>query len=294
MRCRISIVIPTYNRAEMLRKCLNALGQQQFNPFEILVVDGGSVDQTEEVVNDFMKRTGLKVNYFRQDVGRSAARGLGVEHAMGEIVAFIDDDCVASENWLKSIVKHFSNETISGIEGMTIPVPKESSPFSHSIENTKGGKFCTCNMAYSKTILKKVEGFDERFGHREDSDLAFSILENGGKIEFKEDVLVYHPQYKETWLKKLKKMKYFYFDPLLLKKHPKLYKKYIRFPFYRFTPLYLMCTLFGLVNPWLLLSVFLLEVIEYSHRKWRFNSLEFLYYFPLQIIGSLVILIYVL
>ncbi|MDD5518397.1 MAG: glycosyltransferase [Candidatus Omnitrophota bacterium] len=101
----ISVIIITYNRKLLLEKTVDSiLTQNAGEKFEIVIVDNGSSDGTAEYVR---KKYPEKVKLIRNKnrISLSACKELGVSTAGGEITAFIDDDCVASENWLKNIKK---------------------------------------------------------------------------------------------------------------------------------------------------------------------------------------------
>ncbi len=101
--CRVSVVIPTYNRKAILDKCLRALERQSILPeeFEVLVIDDGSTDGTEEYVRT--ARFGFPLRYYRQsNQGPGAARNLGIAEAAGELVLLIGDDIIAEERLLES------------------------------------------------------------------------------------------------------------------------------------------------------------------------------------------------
>jgi len=84
-----SAVIPTFNRSHLLQATLESVFAQTFTDYEIIVVDDGSTDDTQEMVKSYGKR----VQFFCQEnAGPGAARNLGVSHARGEYVAFLDSD----------------------------------------------------------------------------------------------------------------------------------------------------------------------------------------------------------
>jgi glycosyltransferase involved in cell wall biosynthesis len=98
---RVSVIIPTYNRSEYLHQALESIFTQSVSPFEIIIVDDGSTDNTADIVRVF----GPKVRYFRQDhKGVSAARNLGLEVAQGEIIAWLDADDLWEPNFLATLV----------------------------------------------------------------------------------------------------------------------------------------------------------------------------------------------
>jgi len=98
----VSIIIPTRNRAEILKKTLYALVKQLTEEDEVLVVDNGSSDNTKEVIFEFQGKFSIKY-FFEPRKGPSFARNLGVKKAKGEIIAFLDDDCFVLKNWLSEI-----------------------------------------------------------------------------------------------------------------------------------------------------------------------------------------------
>jgi glycosyltransferase involved in cell wall biosynthesis len=94
--CLISVVIPTFNRAHFIGQAISSVAQQTYRPIEVLVVDDGSDDGTESVVatlRDSNRFPNVSLKYFRQDrKGGNAARNLGIQHAAGEWIAFLDSD----------------------------------------------------------------------------------------------------------------------------------------------------------------------------------------------------------
>ena len=97
----VSVVVPTFNRSEMLPYALESVVQQSFRPIEIIIVDDGSTDDTEDQVQAWAKKNddgkNLVVRFFRQShLGANAARNRGIEEANGEFIAFLDSD----DRWL--------------------------------------------------------------------------------------------------------------------------------------------------------------------------------------------------
>ena len=103
---KISVIIPTYNRAELLKSSLKSLTKQSIPKaqFEIIIVDDGSKDNTEEICRNFQEQ--LQLKYFKQkNSGIAAAKNLGIFVSNAPILLFFDDDDVADTNLLKEHIK---------------------------------------------------------------------------------------------------------------------------------------------------------------------------------------------
>lgn len=116
---RVSVTIITRNRGHQLTRCLRSLLAQTVRPFEVLVVDNASVDNTQEVCKKYSYR--LPLRWVREErVGIPFARNACLRQAHGEVIAFLDDDCTASSNWVDVIQKHFvSFPATVGVVGVT-------------------------------------------------------------------------------------------------------------------------------------------------------------------------------
>ncbi len=86
----VSVIIPTYNRRELLKRAIQSVLNQTFSKYSLTIIDDGSTDQTDKILKEFK---GNKIHYFRQEhKGVSAARNLGIKEARGEFIAFLDSD----------------------------------------------------------------------------------------------------------------------------------------------------------------------------------------------------------
>jgi len=123
----ISIIIPTKNRSDSLRRCLESLQAQIFKDFEIIVVDGGSSDKTRELVSSYSQK--LPVIFTIQEGSLVSAENKGLKTAKGEIFIRTDDDIEATPEWLQEIVNTFNlSDAIGGVTGPTI-IPEERKEF---------------------------------------------------------------------------------------------------------------------------------------------------------------------
>ena len=111
-----SVVIATRNRAEMLEEALQSIVDQTLCPTEVVLVDNASTDQTPEVADRFRSKLNL-VYVIEPQLGVAHARNRGIATARGDIVAFIDDDCLPDPEWLQNMVWRFESDPSIGVVG---------------------------------------------------------------------------------------------------------------------------------------------------------------------------------
>lgn len=121
----VSVVVCTYNRAALLTRTVESLfAQKTAATFEILAIDNNSSDNTPAVVASLQTKSPITLRYIHEPrQGNAYARNTGVEQAYASIVAFIDDDVVAAENWVDNIKSAFErNPQLSFIGGKVLPL----------------------------------------------------------------------------------------------------------------------------------------------------------------------------
>lgn len=164
----------------------------------------------------------------------SVKRNVGIQQAKGAIVAFVDDDCIPDLLWLNEGSEYLlQHEDCAGVEGFT-SIMTSDTVLACNVDYKRLEKpgFRTNNIFYRKCVLDLVGGFDEKFSfQREDVDLAFRLLEKGYKIDYDSNIKVTHTLRPNEWYDLIKSCWNKRFDPLLYRKHRKLYRKYIRSPF---------------------------------------------------------------
>ncbi|MGC8785923.1 MAG: glycosyltransferase family 2 protein [Anaerolineae bacterium] len=198
---RFSLIIPTYNRQALLRRCLTAAITQHYSDYEVIVVDDGSTDNTKEVVRDEFPQ----VYYIRQESNRgpAAARNRGIAAATGEIIAFTDDDCLVPADFLVRLAEGYQQyPEVAGVGGY-LEAPEDvlqqnifarfeayvthcvyhagTEPYVGGFECPAGG---TNSMSYRREVLLEVGGFDETFPYAagEDADLKWRVAEQGYRL----------------------------------------------------------------------------------------------------------------
>jgi glycosyltransferase involved in cell wall biosynthesis len=168
------------------------------------------------------------------DLSISKKRNEGIRKASGVYIAFTDDDCVPSLDWAVTGVEYLDkNSQIAGVEGRTqiTGIPDSGRTITEYKRLEKRG-YRTNNIFYRKADLIEAGLFDTRFSvQREDIDLAFTLISQGKKIDYSTGIYVSHRfRDGESW-DLLKNCINRRFDPLLYKKHPRLYRQHIKTPF---------------------------------------------------------------
>lgn len=203
MNEKISIVIPAYNSEKTLEQCLDSLINQDFNDFEIIVVDNNSTDKTKKIIFDFIKKD-KRVRYvFEKERRRGAARNTGEKMAKGEIILMTDSDCILPKDWIKKMADPIIKKESEAVQGSETNIVKNYWAKQVQIRQDERtarrkvgiiGALDTKNFAILKTTLEKV-GFSSR-KYSCGNDLALEIELNKQNIPLKFiDVRVghYHP-----------------------------------------------------------------------------------------------------
>ena len=119
---KVSIVVCSYNGAKTLDRCLESLKHIEYPNYEVILVDDGSTDETQEIA----ARHPWVVNIHQENAGLSVARNVGAHAATGEVIAYTDSDCMADPEWLHFMVGTLLNGNYAGVGGPNISPPAEN------------------------------------------------------------------------------------------------------------------------------------------------------------------------
>jgi glycosyltransferase involved in cell wall biosynthesis len=206
----VSVVIPTHNRIERLKRVLAALESQDYalDDFEVIVVSDGSTDDTNEYLQAL--DTPLQFRAVTQpNQGVAAARNIGLQHATGKFVLFIDDDVVPSPKLIAEHVRIHADHDDDAIvlgpmltpndAGMSPWVRWEQAMLTKQYQAMLSGKyapsarqFYTGNTSLARIHLIAAEGFDINFRRAEDVELAYRLARRGLKFIFNPNAIGYH------------------------------------------------------------------------------------------------------
>jgi GT2 family glycosyltransferase len=199
----VLVVVSTYNRPERLAALLDALRDQRLGRerFEVIVVDNGSAPATAAVIQAALTGGGLALRASRLAVTRGPAggRNAGWRLARAPLVAFTDDDCRPTPQWLAELLAVAAERPGAIVQGPTRPDPAEADRgglFSHTVTiSALGPQYETCNILYPRALLEALDGFDESFGLApagEDTDLAWRAIASGAGTVFAPAAVVHH------------------------------------------------------------------------------------------------------
>ena len=232
MKIDFSVVIPTCGRAQKLKKCLESLFVQDYprESVEVIVVDDRASEKTEKMIKGLNGSCpNLKyVSQYRK--GPACARNLGMQNSLGKIVAFVDDDCVVENDWIKQMFEvHERNPDIVVVGGDTLTSTEKTpvlvSQFLSicSIETYLNGKkevifFPTCNVSFKRNIVDKYR-FDENFPLPGGEDLEFfwRLFKDGYRFIWDKNIKVIH--YRDDTLRSFIKQAVIYGKGNLLAQH---------------------------------------------------------------------------
>lgn len=177
----VSVVIPAFNEEKYIASALESLEEQDYptDRYEVIVVDNGSTDATATVAQDFDVRLVRRPN---ESIG--GVRNAGIEVAEGEVIAFLDADCVAPPGWLEEAVDVLVDRSVGAVGGScTVPETGswvERARWTHPPSSQRNVKaLASSSLIARRDVLEQVGGFNDELGAAEDDDLSTRVREAG-------------------------------------------------------------------------------------------------------------------
>ncbi|CAM1349151.1 glycosyltransferase [Tenacibaculum crassostreae] len=245
MNLKFSIIVPVYNRPQEIDELLESLTRQDFqDDFEVLIIEDGSENSSEEVVKKYTSQ--LNLHYFyKENSGAGASRNYGMQRASGSYFIILDSDVIVPPQYLSEVKKALEEKYTDSFGGPDAAHPNFTSlqkaiNYSMTSVLTTGGirgkkksveKFQprSFNLGLSKAAFEKTKGFS-KMKAGEDIDLTFRLWENGFETQLITNAFVYHKR--RSTVKQFFKQTFAFGTarPILNKKYPETAKLTYWFP----------------------------------------------------------------
>ncbi len=239
-RVEVAVVVATYRRAALLRRCLAALCIQSLDAgrYEIVIADDDAnrdgSSETREIVEQHRVATGgtprLRYVPVTATQGPAGARNAGWRASDAPTIAFTDDDTIPDVDWLSAGLACLASDHDAVGGTIRMPLPQRPTDYERDAAGLTRAEFATANCFVARHALESVGGFDERFtsAWREDSDLHFALMKAGFSVGFAASAVVLHPVRPAPFGVSLSQQRKVVFDALLFKKHRALYRSRIQ------------------------------------------------------------------
>ena len=234
----VSIIIPVRNRPDDIEGCLQSLEELNYpdDKLEIIVVDDASTDRTPDVVGCYPVRL-IRLKHHKQ---ASYCRNLAARQARGDVLAFIDSDCLADPAWLRELVPAFKDAKLGACGGVVDSYfnvngldryekvkssLNVSSRFKRSQENDPFFYLPACNLLVRRQLFLELGGFKEELVVGEDVDLCWRLRKRSHQIEYRLEGRIYHKHRNRMFSFCRRRFEYGTSEPQLNKLHPEKIKE---------------------------------------------------------------------
>lgn len=227
---RVSVIVPAFNAAQMLERCLAALCAQTYSreEYEIIVVDDGSTDNTVEIAAGFPAVRLIRAEHR----GAAAARNCGARAALGELLLFTDADCEPIPRWIETLCAAFTDPRVVGAKGTYRTRQREwvarfvQLEYEEKYTRMRRARTIdfidTYSAAYRRDVFLANNGFDESFptASVEDQEFSFRLAEQGHAMVFAPDAVVFHRHTATFSAYARRKFRIGYWKVLVHRRHP--------------------------------------------------------------------------
>ncbi len=197
---KVSVIIPTHNRPELLLRALASVYDQTFKDFEVIVVDDGDSPRAEVALANYLERINFQYLETKKNAGGSATRNMGIAQATGKYIAFLDDDDEWVSNKLATQIPYFDREgerlgfvfsAINRIHQDHIYV----SPVDENVRDYKQislirlNGFLTSSLIVPKSVFNQIGVFDETLPSHQEADLILRIAQKFEGVGIREPLI---------------------------------------------------------------------------------------------------------
>lgn len=208
MNPKISIIVPCYLQAQYLDEALQSVYEQTFQEWECIIVNDGSLDNTEEIAQKWVNKDS-RFNYFhKENGGLSGARNFGISHSSGEFILPLDADDYISRSYVADALHSFEQD--ASLKLVYCKAEKFGSQSGlwklpvFSLSNLSKNNMIFCSAVFKKSDWKLVGGYDVKMNHGwEDWEFWIALLKNGGNVKQLDTIGFYYRVKEVSMVKQL-------------------------------------------------------------------------------------------
>lgn len=210
----VSIVIPVYNGGKTLPSCIQSILNQNYNNYELNIINNDSKDNTERIIKKFNKKNKKIRYFFEKQKTRGAARYRGEINSKGKIILMTDSDCIVPKDWIEKMINPILFKNFQAVQGFQKEISK--SRLSKKIQNEIEKKYSsmetlekekiigmidTKNFAIKKDLLEKIGYSSKKYFSGNDTELSIKLSKTNIKIKLLKKCKIKH--YHSTNLKQI-------------------------------------------------------------------------------------------
>lgn len=198
---KISVIVPVYNVEKYIKKCLDSLVNQTLNGVEIIVVNDGSPDNSQKIIDEYVKKYKNVKSYIKENGGLSDARNYGIKKATGEYISFVDSDDYIRNDMLEIMYNYAIKEDLDVVvcdsinvydNGSEILIKSNNNYSDNDVRNYIISPPMACTRLFKKTIFDKIQ-FKKNI-YYEDLEMTPKVVNITDKIGFVSEGLYYYVQ----------------------------------------------------------------------------------------------------